>query len=154
MLCLRSVVLLAASFVVAMASQKCSRYCQTPGQTDVCCDPPPPPRCPTPLRASTFRRQLPLLLQRPPVSTGSEMLQRRLFPKESLFSSLSHAPATAWPHDTNLGSTVEQLRAWTFYIFLVFCCLFVSLSFFFPVDATKIFLQLASDFFEMHKNAL
>ncbi|XP_037774795.1 uncharacterized protein LOC119571676 [Penaeus monodon] len=39
-------VLLAACFVVAMASQKCSRYCQTPGQTDVCCDPPPPPRPP------------------------------------------------------------------------------------------------------------
>ncbi|XP_063613717.1 perlwapin-like [Penaeus indicus] len=48
MLRLRFVVLLAACFVVVMASQNCTRYCQTPGQTDVCCDPPPPPRCPYP----------------------------------------------------------------------------------------------------------
>ncbi|XP_027219675.2 uncharacterized protein [Penaeus vannamei] len=54
MLRLRFVVLLAACVVAAMASHKCSRYCQTPTNALVCCDPPPPPRCPDPAPCYDF----------------------------------------------------------------------------------------------------
>nr|XP_027211696.1 uncharacterized protein LOC113804980 [Penaeus vannamei] len=109
MLRLRFVVLLAACVVAAMASHKCSRYCQTPGKTHVCCDPPPPPRCPNPLRATTSSSS----------STATTMTSvhrarnaaQTAVPKGKFVCPSESCPSVCMAHDTNSEPTVEELRA-------------------------------------------
>nr|XP_027219675.1 uncharacterized protein LOC113812008 [Penaeus vannamei] len=111
MLRLRFVVLLAACVVAAMASHKCSRYCQTPTNALVCCDPRLPPAAPTPLPATTSSTAT-----SPTATTTTSVHRARSAAQTAVLKGKSVCPSESCPsecmaHDTNSEPTVEELRA-------------------------------------------